>query len=110
MYSIARKGSNPYWSFEHAEIIQPYENQPMASPLQTPTKSVVCDEVSSTRTKTEMDATILKLFKIFFVNRLQRYLSRVVYMFRQISYLEPELRAFTCQEKIDPSYTIHTNC
>ena len=29
-------------------------------------KSVVCDEVSSTLTKTEMDAQILQLFKMFF--------------------------------------------
>ena len=29
-------------------------------------KSVVCDEISSTLTKTEMDAQILQLFKIFF--------------------------------------------
>ena len=36
----------------------------------------------------------------FLINRLQRYSSRVVYMFRQISYLEPELRAFTGREKL----------
>ena len=64
------------------------------------TKSVVCDEVSSTLTKTEMDAQILQLFKIFLMNRLQRYPSRVVYMFKQISYLEQELRASTGQEKV----------
>ena len=29
-------------------------------------KSVVCDEISSTLTKTEMDAQILQLLKIFF--------------------------------------------
>ena len=38
--------------------------------------------------------------KYFFINRLQRYSSRVVHMFRQISYLEPELRAFTGREKL----------
>ena len=46
-----------------------------------------------------MDAKILQLFEIFF-DRLQRYLYRVVYMFKQISYLGPELRAFTGQEKL----------
>ena len=38
--------------------------------------------------------------KCFLINRLQRYSSRVVYMFRQISYLEPELRASTGREKL----------
>ena len=37
--------------------------------------------------------------KCFLINQLQRYPSRVVYMFRQISYLGPELRAFSGQEK-----------
>ena len=37
---------------------------PRFKPLET--KSVVCDEISSTLTKTEMDAQILQLFKIFF--------------------------------------------
>ena len=32
-------------------------------------------------------------FEYFLINRLQRNSSRVVYIFRQISYLEPELRA-----------------
>ena len=39
-------------------------------------------------------------FEYFLINRLQRYSSRAVYMFRQISYLEPELRAFTGREKL----------
>ena len=38
--------------------------------------------------------------KYFLINQLQRYPSRVVYMFRQISYLGPELRAFSGQEKL----------
>ena len=38
--------------------------------------------------------------KCFLINRLQRYPSKVVYMFRQISYLGPELRAFSGQEKL----------
>ena len=38
--------------------------------------------------------------RYFLINRLQRYPSSVVYMFRQISYLEPELRAFTGQKKV----------
>ena len=38
--------------------------------------------------------------KYFLINRLQRYSSRVAYMFRQISYLEPELRVFTGQGKM----------
>ena len=40
----------------------------------------------------------LKTF--FLINRLQRYPSRVVYMFRQIFYLGLELRAFTGKEKL----------
>ena len=36
----------------------------------------------------------------FLINQLQRYPSRVVYMFRQISYLGPELRAFSGQENL----------
>ena len=47
--------------------------------------------------------------KCFLINRLQRYPSRVVYMFRQISHLGPELRAFSGQ-KIDLSSKIHINC
>ena len=38
--------------------------------------------------------------KHFLINQLQRYPSRAVYMFRQISYLGPELRAFSGQEKL----------
>ena len=38
--------------------------------------------------------------KYFLINQLQRYPSRVVYMFRQISHLGPELRAFSGQEKL----------
>ena len=38
--------------------------------------------------------------KCFLINRLQRYSSRVVYMFRLISYLEPELRVSTGREKL----------
>ena len=38
--------------------------------------------------------------KYFLINQLQRYPSRVVYMFRQISYLGPELRAFSGQENL----------
>ena len=38
--------------------------------------------------------------KYFLIIQLQRYPSRVVYMFRQISYLGPELRAFSGQEKL----------
>ena len=48
------------------EIVQPHENQPMISSLLMETKSVVCDKVSSTLTKTEMDAQIMQLLKIFF--------------------------------------------
>ena len=57
-------------------------------------------DVSSTLTKTEMDPKTLQLYKIFSMNRLQRYPSRAVYVFRQISYLERELREFTGQEKL----------
>ena len=38
--------------------------------------------------------------KFFLINRLQRYPSRVVYMFRQISYLGPKLRAFSGKENM----------
>ena len=38
--------------------------------------------------------------KCFLINRLQRYPSRLHYMFRQISHLGPELRAFSGQEKL----------
>ena len=32
---------NPYWFSEHAEIIQPHENQPMTSSLLTPGDKIV---------------------------------------------------------------------
>ena len=38
--------------------------------------------------------------KFFLINQLQRYPSRVVYMFRQISYLGPKLRAFSGKENM----------
>ena len=38
--------------------------------------------------------------KHFWINQLQRYPSRVGCMFRQISYLGPELQAFSGQEKL----------
>ena len=41
-----------------------------------------------------------RYLRYFLINRLQRYPSRVVYIFRQISYLEQELRASTGQEKV----------
>ena len=63
-------------------------------------KSVVCDEIPGTSQKLKWMLKYISYLKYFLINRLQRYPSRVVYMFRQISYLEPELRAFTGQEKV----------
>ena len=64
------------------------------------TKSVVVMKFLVPSRKLKWMLKYCSYLQYFLINRLQRYPSRVVYMFRQISYLEPELRAFTGQEKL----------